>query len=89
MITVLTSVTNIATTLIAIAAVDRAGRRPLLIIGSIGMAVALGAMSFIFGTAPVVDGVPQLGAMGPVALAYRKGVGFRLGSTARDVDRAA
>ncbi len=25
--------------------------------------------------------------MGPVALAYRKGVGFRLGSTARDVDR--
>ncbi len=67
-ITVLTSVTNIATTLIAIAAVDRAGRRPLLIIGSIGMAVALGVMAFIFGTAPVVDGVPQLGAMGPVAL---------------------
>ena len=68
-ITVLTSVTNILTTLIAIAAVDRAGRRPLLIIGSIGMAVALGVMSFIFGTAPLVDGVPQLGAMGPVALA--------------------
>ena len=67
-ITVLTSVTNIVTTLIAIAAVDRAGRRPLLIIGSIGMAVALGVMSFIFGTAPVVNGVPQLGGMGPVAL---------------------
>ena len=67
-ITVLTSVTNIVTTLIAIAAVDRAGRRPLLIIGSIGMAVALGAMSLIFGTAPVVNGVPQLGGMGPVAL---------------------
>ncbi|MFT4225765.1 sugar porter family MFS transporter [Micropruina sp.] len=68
-ITVLTSVTNIVTTLIAIAAVDRAGRRPLLIIGSIGMTVALGVMAFIFGTAPVVNGVPQLGAMGPVALA--------------------
>ena len=67
-ITVLTSITNIVTTLIAIAAVDRAGRRPLLIIGSIGMAVALGAMSLIFGTAPVVNGVPQLGGMGPVAL---------------------
>ncbi len=68
-ITVLTSVTNIVTTLIAIAAVDRAGRRPLLIIGSIGMTVSLAAMAFIFGTAPVVDGVPQLGGMGPVALA--------------------
>ncbi len=68
-ITVLTSVTNIATTLIAIMAVDKAGRKPLLLIGSAGMTVALGVMAFIFGTAPVVDGAPVLdGAAGPIAL---------------------
>lgn len=68
-ITVLTSVTNILTTLIAIVAVDKAGRKPLLVIGSIGMTVALGVMAFIFGTAPVVNGTPVLeGASGPIAL---------------------
>lgn len=69
-ITVLTSVTNIVTTLIAIVAVDRAGRKPLLLIGSAGMAASLGVMAFVFGTAPVVDGAPVLeGASGPIALA--------------------
>jgi len=68
-ITVITSVVNIGTTLIAIAAVDRAGRKPLLVIGSIGMTVTLAIMAFIFGTAPMgANGVPELGAMGPVAL---------------------
>src|SRR5919205_2690004 len=38
-ITVITSVVNIATTLIAIATVDRFGQRPLLLIGPVGMAV--------------------------------------------------
>ncbi|MDQ1548661.1 MAG: transporter, family, sugar:H+ symporter, partial [Microbacteriaceae bacterium] len=38
-ITVITSVTNIATTLIAIALIDKVGRKPLLLIGSTGMAV--------------------------------------------------
>ena len=41
-ITVITSVVNIATTLIAIALVDKIGRKPLLLIGSSGMAVTLG-----------------------------------------------
>ncbi|MFC0447551.1 sugar porter family MFS transporter [Rhodococcus jostii] len=72
-ITVITSVVNIATTLIAIAYIDRVGRRPLLIIGSAGMAVTLATMAFIFGTASttVVNGVttPQLtGLQGPIAL---------------------
>jgi MFS transporter, SP family, sugar:H+ symporter len=68
-ITVITSVTNIATTLIAIALIDKIGRKPLLLIGSAGMAVTLGTMAFIFGTAPVVDGQPNLqGAGGPIAL---------------------
>jgi MFS transporter, SP family, sugar:H+ symporter len=69
-ITVITSVVNIATTLIAIATVDRFGRRPLLLIGSVGMAVTLGTLAFIFGTAPLdAQGNPVLaGATGPIAL---------------------
>jgi MFS transporter, SP family, sugar:H+ symporter len=69
-ITVITSVVNILTTLIAIATVDRFGRRPLLLIGSVGMAVTLGALAIIFGTAPLnAAGEPVLsGAEGPIAL---------------------
>ncbi len=40
------------TTLIAIALIDKIGRKPLLLIGSTGMAVTLGTMAVIFGTAP-------------------------------------
>lgn len=69
-ITVITGVTNIVTTLVAIATVDRFGRRPLLIVGSIGMALTLGTMATVFGTAGVdAAGNPVLrGAEGPVAL---------------------
>ncbi|NMN98712.1 sugar porter family MFS transporter [Antrihabitans stalactiti] len=68
-ITVITAVVNILTTLIAIAYIDKVGRRPLLLIGSAGMAVSLVVMSAIFGTASLVDGKPQLGDIaGPVAL---------------------
>ncbi|OBK72189.1 sugar porter family MFS transporter [Mycobacterium sp. 1274761.0] len=58
-ITVITSVTNIVTTLIAIALIDKVGRKPLLLIGSTGMAITLGVMAVIFGTSPVVDGAPH------------------------------
>jgi MFS transporter, SP family, sugar:H+ symporter len=69
-ITVITSVVNILTTLIAIASVDRFGRRPLLLIGSVGMAVTLGTLAVIFGTAPLNgEGAPVLsGTTGPIAL---------------------
>lgn len=68
-ITVITAVTNIVTTLIAIALIDKVGRKPLLLIGSLGMAITLGTMSVIFGTAAQVDGKPVLGDVaGPVAL---------------------
>jgi SP family sugar:H+ symporter-like MFS transporter len=70
MITVITSVVNIVTTLVAISMIDRSGRRPLLIIGSIGMTVTLGVMALIFGTAPLnAHGEPVLhGLAGPIAL---------------------
>ena len=47
-ITVITAIVNIVTTLIAIATVDRFGRKPLLIIGSIGMTITLACMAFVF-----------------------------------------
>jgi SP family sugar:H+ symporter-like MFS transporter len=59
-ITVLTSVTNIVVTLVAIAVIDKIGRRRLLLIGSAGMAVSLGTLAYVFGTAPLVNGQPAL-----------------------------
>ncbi len=68
-ITVITSVTNIVVTLVAIAVIDKVGRRVLLLVGSAGMALSLGTLAAVFGTAPVVDGQPALeGAAGPTAL---------------------
>ncbi|NPD29085.1 sugar porter family MFS transporter [Corallococcus exiguus] len=69
-ITVITSVTNILTTLVAIAFVDKVGRKPLLLIGSVGMALTLGLLAYLFGTAPLdAAGKPVLqGAAGTTAL---------------------
>ncbi|MGG7463724.1 MULTISPECIES: sugar porter family MFS transporter [unclassified Plantibacter] len=47
-ISVITSVTNVAVTIVAILLVDRIGRRPILLTGSIGMTVSLGAMAIAF-----------------------------------------
>ncbi|WP_068429323.1 sugar porter family MFS transporter [Piscicoccus intestinalis] len=59
--TVITSVTNIIVTLVAIALIDKIGRRKLLLIGSAGMILSLGTMAWIFSQAPIVAGSPQLG----------------------------
>ena len=66
----ITSVTNIATTLIAIALIDKIGRKPLLLIGSTGMAVTLGTMAVIFGTASRWSTASRTSAdaAGPIAL---------------------
>ncbi len=68
-ISVFTSIVNVVVTIVAIMLVDRIGRRPLLLIGSIGMAVSLATMAVCFSTAEIVDGKPTLtGAVGVLAL---------------------
>ncbi|HVR80946.1 MAG TPA: sugar porter family MFS transporter [Luteimonas sp.] len=47
-ITVATSIVNVLVTLVAIALVDKVGRKPLLVVGSAGMAVTLGLMAWCF-----------------------------------------
>jgi len=69
-ITSITGVINILTTLIAIAFVDRFGRKPLLLVGSVGMTLTLGTMAWLFASAPLdAHGSPVLaGASGTAAL---------------------
>jgi sugar porter (SP) family MFS transporter len=68
-ITVITSVTNVVTTLIAIAIVDKVGRKPMLLGGSAGMAVTLGTMALCFSHAiGSGDNVSLPGSWGTTAL---------------------
>jgi SP family sugar:H+ symporter-like MFS transporter len=68
-ISVITSVTNIVVTFIAIALVDRVGRKPILLVGSLGMTISLATMAIAFSQATLVSGEPMLeGAWGPIAL---------------------
>ncbi len=68
-ITVITSVTNVVTTFLAILTIDRLGRRPLLLMGSVVITISLGLMSWAFAGAPIVNGAPVLsGASSWVAL---------------------
>ncbi|WP_188187222.1 sugar porter family MFS transporter [Nonomuraea sp. SYSU D8015] len=63
------SIINIVGTFIAIALVDKIGRRPLLMIGSAGMAISLGTAAWAFSAARVAGGTVSLpDPQGPVAL---------------------
>ena len=55
-INVLSGLLSIGSCLIAIALIDRIGRKPLLMIGSIGMAITLTAMAISFGSGSLVNG---------------------------------
>lgn len=68
-ISVATAITNILVTLVAIALVDRVGRRPILLTGSIGMAVSLATMAVAFSSATGSgSNITLPGAWGPTAL---------------------
>ena len=67
-VTVITGVTNIITTLVAIAFVDKFGRKPLLLLGSVGMTITLGTMAVLFSNATVnASGEPTLVGLAGVA----------------------
>ncbi|HLU75348.1 MAG TPA: sugar porter family MFS transporter [Nonomuraea sp.] len=63
------SIINIIGTFIAIALVDRIGRKPLLLMGSAGMALSLATAAWAFGFARPIEGTMALpGPQGAIAL---------------------
>jgi sugar porter (SP) family MFS transporter len=68
-IALVTTGVNVVITLVAIALIDRVGRRPLLLAGSAGMALMLATMAVVFTSASIVNGRPDLDiASGVIAL---------------------
>lgn len=69
LINVLSGAVSILACLFATALIDRVGRKPLLLIGSVGMAITLGTLAAVFGTAHMSNGTLELsGSSGPIAL---------------------
>lgn len=68
-INILSGALSILACLVTVAVIDRIGRKPLLLIGSLGMAAALGTMAACFSTGTLSDGALQLSdQVGLVAL---------------------
>ena len=69
-INVLSGALSIAAVTVTLLLVDRLGRKPILLIGSIGMAVTLGLVTFAFASAETTadGGLNLTGGFGPLAL---------------------
>jgi len=70
LINVISGAVSIGACIAALIAVDRIGRRPMLLIGSVGMFITLGILAVVFSQA-AVDEAGQLtltGSAGPIAL---------------------
>lgn len=79
---VITSVTNVVVTIVAILLVDKVGRRPLLLFGSAGMAITLTTMAVAFSQATGSgEDVSLPGAWGPIALVAANGFVVAFGAT--------
>ncbi|WP_102193610.1 sugar porter family MFS transporter [Microbacterium aurantiacum] len=83
LITVITSVTNIVVTIIAIMLVDKVGRRVMLLVGSVGMTLTLGlmALAFSFGTLDAAGTVTLPDPWSTVALICANGFVVFFGAT--------
>ncbi len=56
------SLVNVVFTVVAILLIDRVGRKPLLLVGSCGMALMLGTLAVLFATAPKIVAGPGVAA---------------------------
>ena len=65
----ITTGVNVAFTIVAIALVDRVGRKPLLLVGSTGMVITLATLTWVFGTAPVNAAGQPILTSGPDVIA--------------------
>lgn len=69
LINVISGAVSILAVLVALSLIDRVGRKPLLLVGSIGMAFTLAILAFCFSQAQVIDGSVSLpGSIGLIAL---------------------
>lgn len=70
LINVISGALSIGACLVATAVIDKIGRKPMLMIGSVGMGVTLGILAIVFGTAVIGEGGKLVlgGKQGPIAL---------------------
>ena len=69
LINVLSGALSIAAVMVTLLTIDRIGRKPFLLFGSIGMAITLALVAYAFSTGALVDGSLQLSdGMGLLAL---------------------
>ena len=69
LINVISGGVSIGACIVTILVIDRIGRKPLLLIGSIGMAVTLASMAWVFSSADNTGGhLHLIGSAGPIAL---------------------